>query len=163
MNRDSQAATGWPQSLGLVSRGGGLLVETLIIGRAPDLAGKRCDAIVCQQFRYRGELAEPANVVHLQFDGSWHRLSIDCGVVFWGTERQAPRAWSVEEEGWDYPLEDLGSTIGLVGACLRAYEMEPSPPDGARVVFHFEGGHRLAFENVDDRTCYLFRRADRVS
>lgn len=123
-------------------------------GQPPALAGKHCDAIICQQFWYQGELSAPAHVIHLQFDESWYRLYFDCGVIFWREEDEAPKAWAVPEEGWDYPLADLGASAKLVGLRLAAYDME-SFPGGSRIAFRFEGGRTLTFEDVGDRTHFV--------
>jgi hypothetical protein len=40
-----------------------------IVGRAPDLAGLLCDALICEGFVHHGKLVANANVVYLCFAG----------------------------------------------------------------------------------------------
>jgi hypothetical protein len=40
-----------------------------IVGRAPELAGLLCDALICEGFAHNGKLVASANVVHACFAG----------------------------------------------------------------------------------------------
>ena len=52
----------------------------------PDVRHQVCNALLVQEYWYRGELVDEANVLFLRLDGdSWHRFFIDAGIVFWKT------------------------------------------------------------------------------
>ncbi|HEX5725587.1 MAG TPA: hypothetical protein VFX98_08985 [Longimicrobiaceae bacterium] len=126
-------------------------------GDPPDLRGLRCDALLCDEYRFQGKLENAANVVYLYFGGSWHRLYFDWGIVFWRPYHGPPEAVEPTEDGAAFPLVDLAARFGLAGVRLRGYRMEPLPL-GARVTFEFENGVALAFRNEDDRTTYDVHR-----
>jgi hypothetical protein len=122
-------------------------------GEPPRLAGQRCDAILCQQYWHGGRLVEPANVVFLCFEGRWHRLYFDYGIVFWRIAEGEPQPFQAPEIDSAYPIVDVAEERGLRGARLLSYQMGPLS-GGAQVTFAFENGARLAFRSVDDLTTY---------
>ncbi|MEM1115133.1 MAG: hypothetical protein AAF845_12445 [Bacteroidota bacterium] len=122
-------------------------------GLPPDLRGQTCEAFLCEQYWCDGALEAPANVSYLRFDGRWHRLYFDCGIVFWREHEGTPESWTVPNEGWDYPVVDVGVEAEVVGFHLAEYRMEPTP-GGSRVVFAFENGRNVVLENDADRTGY---------
>lgn len=122
-------------------------------GDAPQLSGLRCDAILCVEYRHAGHLVEPASTTYLCFDGTWHRLSFDYGMIFWRRDEHAPESYEAPELDSAYPVVDVAAERGLLGLRLARYEMEPID-GGASVVFLFESGHRLAFSSVEDVTSY---------
>jgi hypothetical protein len=122
-------------------------------GEPPQLAGLRCDAILCVEYWHAGRLVEPCNVTYLCFEGAWHRLYFDYGIIFWRRDEGGPQPFDAPEMESTYPVVDLASKRGLAGACLSGYRMEPIER-GSCVTFVFENGHRLAFSSVDDvRSC----------
>lgn len=122
-------------------------------GEAPNLAGRRCDAILCVEYRHGGQLVEPVNVAHLCFNGTWHRLYFDYGIVFWRSGEGRPESYDAVELDASYQVVDVASPRGLLGVCLSRYEMS-SIDGGARVSFAFENGRGLEFRCVDDITSY---------
>lgn len=124
-----------------------------INGQPPELRGQTCEAFLCEQFWSNGELVDIANVVHLLFEGQWHRLTIDSGIVFWARRDEAPESWAIPEEGASFPLFDLGAEAGVLGAKLTTYRMEPTP-GGSRVTFVFENAREVILDNHADRTSY---------
>jgi hypothetical protein len=130
-------------------------VEPLEInGEPPQLEGLRCDAILCQEYWHGGVLVEPVNVTFLCFEGRWHRLYFDFGIVFWRDAEGGPEPFEAPEIDSDYPVVDVAAERGLRGVRLRGYRMEPWGACGARVTFEFESGARLAFRSVEDVTTY---------
>lgn len=127
-------------------------------GDPPSLAALQCEGFICQAFIYEGEVVETAQIVHMCFGGSWYRLYFDFGFIFWRAS-ESPLPWEVEEEGWIYPLKDIGVSLGLVGKRLEYYKMEVFGP-AAEVTFVFEGGPRIVFENYDDNTNFRVTNSD---
>jgi hypothetical protein len=130
-------------------------VEPLSInGEPPRLGGQRCDAILCQQYWHGGRLVEPANVVFLCFEGRWHRLYFDYGIVFWRAAETGPQPYQAPETDSDYPVVDVAEEMGLRGVRLLSYRMDPLGTSGAQVTFTFENGAQLALHCIDDLTSY---------
>jgi hypothetical protein len=121
-----------------------------IIGQPPVLAGLRCDAFVCEGFAHNGALIANANVVHVCFAGVWHKLVLDCGVIFWRQSEGQPNPWSVTSEGWEYPHVDVGAISGVIGLRLRDYRMETTAA-GGKVVFLFESGRTITINDENDQ------------
>jgi hypothetical protein len=131
------------------------IMEPLEInGEPPRLDGKRCDAIRCQEYWHGGRLVEPVNVAFLCFEGRWHRLYFDFGVVFWRDADGGPKPYRAPEIDSDYPVIDVAEERGLRGVRLLGYRMEPLGVCGAKVTFEFANGARLAFRSVEDVTTY---------
>lgn len=129
------------------------MLELDVNGKAPVLAGKTCEAVLLQQYWHKGILVEPANVIHMQFSGVWHRLYFDYGIVFWRIGDLPPETWSDADHEWDNPLEDLGAAAAVIGTHLDHYSMEPVK-GGSAVELCFKSGKRIIFEDVDDHTTY---------
>ena len=133
----------------------GSIVEPLEInGEPPQLNGLRCDALLCRECWHGGHLVEPANVAFLCFDGRWHRLYFDLGVVFWRDAEGGPEPFEAPEVDSIYPVVDVAKARGLLGVKLLGYRMEPWGACGAKVTFDFESGARLTFRSVEDVTTY---------
>ncbi|HLZ66200.1 MAG TPA: hypothetical protein VKQ29_08205 [Aliidongia sp.] len=124
-----------------------------IVGSPPVLAGLRCEALICEGFICQGELVASANVVHLCFAGSWHKLVIDCGAIIWRQSDSIPAPWAVESEGWNYPHADVGGTAGVIGHRLQCYEMATTP-NGGQVAFLFDNGRTIFIHNENDRSTF---------
>jgi hypothetical protein len=124
-----------------------------IVGRAPDLVGLLCDAFICEGFVHNGKLVANANVVHLCFAGVWHKLTIDCGVIFWRRSEKKPVPWSILSEGWECPHVDVGAIAGIVGHRLEDYRMATTNA-GGQVIFLFDNGRKIAINNENDRSSF---------
>jgi hypothetical protein len=130
------------------------------IGKEPmHLIGMPCKAILIQQYRYKGELAEPANVAYLQLGETWTSLSIDAGVIFWRERSEPPQEISKENRGEDcaYPIVDIGAAHSLIGDVLSDIISKPIP-GGSQVSLVFEIGFMLQFSNIDDKTSFEIKR-----
>jgi hypothetical protein len=125
-----------------------------IVGTEPPIAGKVCDALLCQEFWHDGVLEEPANVTFLQFSGEWHRLYFDSGIVFWRDAPNAPETHGEPELKAEYRVVDVGRRYGLVGRELKGVRYRALPEHGSEVTLEFEGGTRLVFRNEHDITGY---------
>jgi hypothetical protein len=124
-------------------------------GAPPDLRGARCEAFLCEPFVWEGVVEASANVSYLRFDGAWHRLYFDYGLIFWKPSEGPP----VPESGDDVPTpSDVAAEAGVVGGVLEGYRMEPTER-GSRVTFLFEDGRRIVVEDTDDRTGYSTQAA----
>jgi hypothetical protein len=124
-----------------------------INGEPPALTGVPCDELLVQQYWYRGELVEPANVVYLRFAGGWHRLYFDSGIVFWRPHDRAPEAVSPGQEEFAYPLVDLGRQFGVRGVMLDRMEATPIE-GGSEVRLGFGNGVVVVFSDIADTTTY---------
>src|SRR5690349_4290178 len=129
-------------------------LELDVNGTPPGLAGKQCEGMLVQQYFYRGALEDDANNIYLRFEDTWHRLYFDCGTVFWRIQDSPPEPFVVADEGWEYPLLEIGVSAGVVGVRLDTYDMAPLEA-GAFVEFKFANGKRIRFRNVNDRTSYV--------
>jgi hypothetical protein len=65
----------------------------------PALAGRTCQAFICQQFFADGRLVDEANVTFLKFDAEWFRLYFEPGLIFWRPEVDTPHPWEIPEDG----------------------------------------------------------------
>jgi hypothetical protein len=126
------------------------------IGKEPrHLIGTQCKAILLQQYWYKGELAETANVAYLMLGDEWISLSIDAGVIFWRERPGPPEEISKELSGDDfsYPIVDIGAPCGLVGRVLTNITSKPIQ-GGSQVALFFQGGSELVFNNIEDNTSF---------
>jgi hypothetical protein len=124
-------------------------------GEMPNLQGSVCQEIICQQYWYKGELVEPANVVYLKFSEKWHRLSIDCGVIIWRKHEGPPTTIPMQKGLYSYLLEDLAGKYGCKGQTLLSLDSR-SFKGGAEVSFVFLDRRKMTFRNVKDCTsCYF--------
>lgn len=124
-----------------------------VIGEPPNLAGSTCVALICQQFLHRGKLHCPANVVYIEASGTWHRLFLDSGAIHWRPQSEPPQPFEAPEDGWTYPLFDLGQSTGLTGLEIIGYKMQASE-SGCSVTFHFADGRQLIFQEISDVVSY---------
>jgi hypothetical protein len=124
-----------------------------IVGRAPELAGLLCEAVICQGFANKGKLVANASVVHLCFAGVWHRLILDCGVIIWRPSAAQPEPSVIDSEGWEYPLFDVGSIAGVIGHLLEDYRMATTAA-GCQVMFLFDNGRKITINNENDLSAF---------
>jgi hypothetical protein len=125
-----------------------------ITGEPPELSGRICTALICEQFWHHGEQISVANVIYIRADQTWHRLALDAGVIHWRRQPETPEPWEVPEEGWSYPHHDLAQQEDLTGLRFSGYAMQASAI-GCSVEFSFENGRRLAFEETQDEVRYV--------
>ena len=93
------------------------------VGHPPELAGLLCDAFFCEGFANQDKLIANANVVHMRFAGTWHKLVIDCGVIIW-------RQLCFGVENWLWRNFDAGLVCYLFGPqCAR--NLVPRSPRAA--------------------------------
>ena len=124
-----------------------------VIGEWPRLAGSRCDSILVEQYWHEGKLCEPANVVWLHVGATWHRLTIDGGVVFWRKSDAGPAPYKMPELDAEVRLKDIGQETGMLGGLIDDV-VGSAIPGGAEVSIVVTSGPRLTFRNLDDRTVY---------
>jgi hypothetical protein len=125
-----------------------------IHGTPPELAGQRCDELLCQQYWYGGSLESPANVVFLHVSSRWHRLTFDYGNIFWSIERERPAAEALPEIEAEYRIDDLGRHLAVNGLLIQSYDTRPTL-EGAEVEFHFEGGRSVTFRDTGEQTVFI--------
>jgi hypothetical protein len=126
-----------------------------IIGNPPELAGRRCEEILCQEYWHEGKLLEPVNAVFLKFGETWHRLCFDFGIVFWRSGNERPKGFSAPEFMANYPIVDLAGKHQVKGKILDCY-VSSAIPEGSQVSFRFCSGEVLTFRNIGDLTDYCF-------
>jgi hypothetical protein len=122
-----------------------------VMGSAPNIEKRRCDALLCEQYWHAGTLRDPANVIYLLVDAVWHRLTFDGGIVFWGERADRPTPYAMPELDARAEIDDLGQRLRLAGRRIIAV-LTQQVTGGTEVEFRFEGDVRVAFRNVDDRT-----------
>lgn len=126
-------------------------VET--IGEQPRLAGCVLDALVVEEYWHAGALDIPANVIWLRVDAKWHRLCIDCGVVFWRRDDLGPKPYDKPDSYGSVRLTDLGQSLGLAGEAIASIEARSIHPR-VEVIVRFASGKVIGFRDADDRTTY---------
>ena len=130
-----------------------------VVGSPPNLPGRTCEALLCQQYWYRGELAEAANVLYLKVDGLlWQRFLFDSGILFW-REVDAPDAIATSPtDEYHYPIADIGARFGLPGQRISGMSAHD---DGRRAELHltFGSGSRLTLWNQNDLSHVAFHPA----
>jgi hypothetical protein len=124
-----------------------------IYGAEPIVAGRRCSALICEQFVDKGVLISTANVTFIKLEGDWHRLTIDHPAVHWRTQMDAPLAWSVPDSGWEYPHVDVAARAQLVGSTLKGIE-SASDRMSTRVTFIFSDQRRVEIRGTTEATSY---------
>lgn len=122
-------------------------------GSPPDLAGKICTGFVVQHFYEGSGLADPANVVFLCFEGTWHRLYFETGTVFWRFgDAPEPAVNSTLAHG--LLLNDLSEMPGIVGHQLGdiTYSGNERGDVGARLLFRDGTTISLQYDTGADST-----------
>ena len=131
-----------------------MIADLDINGLPPQLNNTVCNAFICEQFVYAGELVAPANVSYLKFSGIWHRLYFDHGTIFWRFQGEDPLPWNVPQEQWSYPHTDVGNIAGVVGDRLISYVMTATPT-GSNVEFIFSSSRRIVLVDAYDISSYI--------
>lgn len=128
-------------------------------GHQPTLEGLKCEAFIVSQFWYQGLLEDPANTISMKFDGHWHRLYFNYGTIFWRSSNESrPKAFSMPEHEGEFRLDDIGESLGLVGAKLLAIT-SCVIEGGSEVVFLFEGEKKVTFSSINDVTTYEVKKS----
>ena len=125
-------------------------------GIAPRLSNQVCEALLCQQYCYRGEIQQEVDVLLIKVNGRWHQLYFDSGIVFWHFQEEEPKA--VEAQPGDpitYPLIDLGEKYALEQSVISECITEPLL-DGAQVTFEFEDKGALIVKHTNNKTALHF-------
>lgn len=91
-----------------------------INGKIPALTGLVCQELLCQQYWYKGQLEEEANIIYLKFGDVWHRLYFDCSMIFWRSNDSTPVNYQLKDEGYNYPIVDLAQKFDLKGVMFGA-------------------------------------------
>ena len=128
-------------------------------GIPPRLTNQVCEEIVCQQYLYRGKLAQEVDALSLKVNGRWHQLYFDAGVVFWRMQVGAPTA--AEQKPGDpfgFPLVDVGEQFDIKGCVITDCTTEPVI-GGARVSMSFEDKGTLVVTHSDNETRLRFIEA----
>ncbi len=127
--------------------------ELEIHGNPPSLADKTCDQLLVEQYWHKGTLSEPANVIYFRCGNIWHRLTFDHGIIFWREQPEEPTPYSMNEFCSETRMSDLGEQLQLQGqrfvSCIARMV-----PGGSEVVFEFQGGRVLTFQNISDHTSW---------
>lgn len=122
-------------------------------GAQPPVEGAVCEELIAVQFWFAGILEEPVSVAHFKFNGAWHSLCFDTGIVFWRDCDGPPVASAAAEMQTEYRLHDVGRKHDLIGLRLSSIDSEVTP-GGARVVLRFHCGRTVTFFDENDRSDY---------
>ena len=114
------------------------------------MRGCVCQHLICEGYVCGSDPVTDANVVFICVADEWCRFSIDCGVVFWRQQQDAPAPWSVPEEQWTYPHRNVGREFRLEGNVLVGVEIGRN-----------QGQTHIALQFVDGRTFRLIESHDR--
>jgi hypothetical protein len=128
-------------------------------GITPKLSGHICEALLCQQYWYRGKLANELDVLFIKADGRCHQLYFENGVVFWRSQAETPKPYVAQlGDEFDYPLVDLAAKYKLNGQLITDLAVEPMP-QGAKVTIAFENGARLVIYHQENQTSVRYAPA----
>lgn len=120
-----------------------------------DIAGHKCEAFLCQQYRHKGQLVDEANVLFLKTDSKlWYRICFDCGVLFWQEVKEPSSPPS--HAAHDYPQVDLASKYKLGGRLIEKVWQDLTPMQG-KLGLNFEGGTQIILQNSNDRSILEIR------
>jgi len=129
-----------------------------INGIPPRLTEQLCEELICQQYWYKGKLAQEVDALFLKVNGRWHQLYFDAGIVFWRNQQEAPVP--IEQQAgapFDYPLIDLGEKFVIKDVIITECITEPLV-EGARVTLVFEDKGSLLITDNDNRTRLQFNK-----
>ncbi len=129
------------------------IISPDVYGEAPLLEGAACTGLLVQSFILGGELVSPANVTFIGANDIWHRLVLDAGTIHWRLEPGTPVSSAVVEQGWEYPLTNVGSAAGLIGDRILGC-IARSIDGGCRVEIGFQSGRQLVLEEQADVVRY---------
>jgi hypothetical protein len=119
----------------------------------PDITGAKCSALLAQQFWHQGELVSAINVLFIGLaDGSWQRVALDAGLVFWHVEEipSFPNASQDSEQYGQHPLVDLGARYSLIGRMIESVTTA-SVAAGDELRIRFTGDTSVILRDRPDR------------
>ena len=94
--------------------------ELYVIGTPPNLAGQVCQAFLCQELWYEGQLADPTNTIWFRVNDQWNLLYFEADTIFWQTYNQEPIVFDLED-GSEIKLSNLGQEVEIEGIVLKSY------------------------------------------
>ncbi|MBN9409186.1 MAG: hypothetical protein J0H69_08560 [Burkholderiales bacterium] len=119
-------------------------------GTVPSLRGLTCGGLFSQG-AILGNVLIQDHILFIKASDVWHRLVIDNGVVFWRQQTVEPASWSIPEEGFHYPVRDVGSARGLLGLQFELLT-QTRERSTTSVAFRFTNGRCIRFSECDDKT-----------
>jgi len=128
------------------------MIQSLEIhGTQPSVEGLACEGLFAEEFWQNGNLASSANVVYFLVAGIWHRLAIDCGIIFWRLAKEVPKPYKMPELHAEVRIIDLGVQYGIKGKTLDSIQAAPIE-GGSVVTLNFRGSKTIRFSNFNDST-----------
>lgn len=123
-----------------------------IKGIPPKLSGRDCEELICQQYWYKGKLANEVDILCIKSNGRWHLLYFENGTIFWRMQDDAPIPFEEEKDDpFKYPHVDLGERFGVKNHMIDDCVAE-SMPNGARVIITFEQAGKVIISCIDNQT-----------
>lgn len=113
-------------------------------GQPPELEGEVCQALVCQQHWYKGELNDPCNGVYIKTADRWDRVYFDHGIVFWRKAENRPQPFDAPEIDASYRMVDMGDELGVIGTRIDSVSIVRENR-GSAVKLCFDGGKSVRF------------------
>lgn len=124
-----------------------------INGEWPVLNGQVLHELLCTEMWHHDRIAEPANVIYLKLNETWCRHYFDCGIIFWRTEKKAPKEYAMKEFNSYFKVIDLAKKFKLNGLVICS--IEPTLlANGTETKFSFLNGASIIFSNINDITSY---------
>lgn len=122
-------------------------------GEWPDLDGLICSGLVVEEWWYEGSIYDPAMVIWLQAESTWHRLVMEYGEVFWRVADDEPTAYDLPELRGSTRIVDLGRNQGLIGEVISGIDGQDTE-EGVEVVVQFKSGRLIRFRNTGETNSY---------
>jgi hypothetical protein len=121
-------------------------------GIPPKLAGRECEALICQQYWQDGRLTKAVDVLYIKSHGRWHQLYFENCTIFWRTQSEGPVPYEIQSNSpFKYPLRDLGSEYHVKGEIIAGYEAMPMI-NGVKVTLAFERGDKVIVTCIGNET-----------
>ena len=122
----------------------------------PKLTNQVCEELICQQYWYRGKLAQEVDALSLKVNGRWHQLYFESGIVFWRDLKEAPKPFEQKPgDPFQYLLINLSEKFDIKDTIISDYTMDPLI-EGARVTISFEDSGSLIIKHVNNKTSLHF-------
>jgi hypothetical protein len=125
-----------------------------INGKPPQLAGKICEAFICEGFRQEGKPMETAQMTYLRFDGVWTDVCFEGPIVFWRERAPDIGRFKDPEHMATFPSADIAAQAGVLGQRLKNCEVQGTG-DGCSLRFVFETGRTITLLCKGDVTNYV--------
>ncbi|MCI0506128.1 MAG: hypothetical protein L0Z73_08440 [Gammaproteobacteria bacterium] len=112
-------------------------------GIPPRLAGRECEALICQQYWQDGRLVNGVDVLYIKTNGRWHQLYFENCTIFWRAQTEAPVPHEAQrDDPFKYPLVDLGHEYRVNGEVIASCDAAPIV-NGVKVTLAFEMGNKV--------------------